>query len=213
MTYDPYQVLGVSETASQEEIKKAYRRKAKEYHPDLHPDDPQASAKMNRLNEAYDILTDPDKLRAYRAGAYDAGGRAAGYGAYGGSPYGSEQGSRYGSHGDPYGSQGGPYAGQSGPYGRQGASYTFFGPFGFYTFRTYGGRPMGGGDGEESGSAQRRTYETYDYYGNTYRRPESYGRYSLGGTVLRMIVRFAIWTSLFRLGAGLIYGILRLLGG
>lgn len=49
MVTDPRKVLGVSETASQDEIKRAYRRKAKECHPDLHPNDPDAAKKMNEL--------------------------------------------------------------------------------------------------------------------------------------------------------------------
>ena len=56
MVDDPYRVLGVSRDATREEIKKAYRKKAKEYHPDLHPDDPYALEKMNEINEAYDML-------------------------------------------------------------------------------------------------------------------------------------------------------------
>lgn len=67
MVEDPYQVLGVSRDASQEEIKKAYRKKAKEYHPDLHPDDPNATKKMNEVNEAYDMLSNPEKYAARRA--------------------------------------------------------------------------------------------------------------------------------------------------
>lgn len=61
---DPYMVLGVSPGASQDEIKKAYRKKAKEYHPDLHPDDPDAARKMNEINEAYDLLLNPEKYKA-----------------------------------------------------------------------------------------------------------------------------------------------------
>jgi len=61
---DPYKVLGVSPGASQDEIKKAYRKKAKEYHPDLHPNDPDAARKMNEINEAYDLLQNPEKYRA-----------------------------------------------------------------------------------------------------------------------------------------------------
>lgn len=61
---DPYNVLGVAPDATQEEIKKAYRKKAKEYHPDLHPNDPEAARKMNELNEAYEMLQNPEKYRA-----------------------------------------------------------------------------------------------------------------------------------------------------
>ena len=53
---DPYEVLGVSRGASEEEIKAAYRRLAKKYHPDLNPDDPHATEKMNEVNAAYDAI-------------------------------------------------------------------------------------------------------------------------------------------------------------
>lgn len=67
MVDDPYRVLGVSRNATQEEIKRAYRKKAKEYHPDLHPNDPEAVRKMNEVNEAYDMLTNPEKYASRRA--------------------------------------------------------------------------------------------------------------------------------------------------
>ena len=60
MAKDPYAVLGVSRNATEEEIKNAYRRLAKQYHPDLHPDDPSCAAKMNELNEAYDAIKNPE---------------------------------------------------------------------------------------------------------------------------------------------------------
>lgn len=67
MIDDPHKVLGVSPNATQDEIKKAYRQMAKKYHPDLHPDDPNATKRMNEINEAYDMLTNPEKYAAKRA--------------------------------------------------------------------------------------------------------------------------------------------------
>ena len=105
MTEDPYEILGVSKDASEEEIKKAYRRKARENHPDLNPDDPTAAERMNKVNEAYDRITNPEKYAREDA-------RRRGYGApytpgYG-NPYGGGQpgsGNPYGSpYGNPYGS-------------------------------------------------------------------------------------------------------------
>ena len=64
MIKDPYQVLGISPGAAPDEIKRAYRQKAKEYHPDLHPNDPIAAQKMNEVNEAYDMLQNPEKYKA-----------------------------------------------------------------------------------------------------------------------------------------------------
>ncbi len=62
---DYYEVLGLSKGASDDDIKKAYRRIAKECHPDLHPDDKAAEARFKEANEAYAILSDPDKKSKY----------------------------------------------------------------------------------------------------------------------------------------------------
>ena len=63
---DPYKVLGIAPGATQEEIKRAYRKKAKECHPDLHPEDPSAERRMNEVNEAYDMLMNPEKYAYQR---------------------------------------------------------------------------------------------------------------------------------------------------
>jgi len=62
-----YKRLGVAPTATDMELKKAYRQLAKKLHPDLNPDDPQAEAKFKEINEAYETLSDPDKRKAYDA--------------------------------------------------------------------------------------------------------------------------------------------------
>lgn len=62
---DYYSVLGVAKDASSEDIKKAYRKLARKYHPDLNPDDQEAKAKFQQLNEAQEVLTDPEKRKQY----------------------------------------------------------------------------------------------------------------------------------------------------
>ncbi|MCR5340245.1 MAG: molecular chaperone DnaJ [Saccharofermentans sp.] len=87
MARDYYEVLGVDKGASDDEIKKAFRQQAKKYHPDLHPGDKEAEAKFKEINEAYSILSDPDKKSKYdrfgHAGVDPNGfGGGGGYGAY-----------------------------------------------------------------------------------------------------------------------------------
>ena len=68
---DPYHVLGVSQDASEEEIKKAYRKLAKQYHPDLNPGNAAAAEKMNEINAAYEQIKNPGRVNS----AYGYGGQ------------------------------------------------------------------------------------------------------------------------------------------
>ncbi len=81
MIDDPYKVLGVSPDASDEEIKRAYRRLAKQYHPDLNPGDEVAAKKMQQVNAAYDQIKNPEKYRSQSTG-YGGYGSQGGYGGY-----------------------------------------------------------------------------------------------------------------------------------
>ncbi len=72
---DPYAVLGVAKTASAAEIKSAYRKAAKTWHPDRNPDDARAKERFSELSRAYEIIGDADKRAKYDSGEIDADGR------------------------------------------------------------------------------------------------------------------------------------------
>ena len=106
MTEDPYDILGVPRTATSDEIKKAYRKKARENHPDLNPDDPEAEERLKKINEAYDRITNPEKYAREDARRYRSpyNPTYTGYGTPGGNPFGSS-------------GPGNPYGGGSAPGG------------------------------------------------------------------------------------------------
>lgn len=74
MTIDPYDVLGVTRTATADDIKAAYRKLVRTSHPDLHPDDAGAEVRFKAIGTAYDLLKDPETRARFDAGEIDAGG-------------------------------------------------------------------------------------------------------------------------------------------
>jgi DnaJ-class molecular chaperone len=146
---DPYQELGVTRGASSDEIRKAFRKLAKQLHPDQNPGDKAAEERFKRVSAAFDILGDADKRKKFDAGQIDADGR--------------ERGFRPGGQGDPFG-PGGPFGG--GGFHRQGGGFhggpggggeAHFegGDFSDILSEILGGRGRGGGGGGFGGQPQR----------------------------------------------------------
>jgi len=108
LAQDPYLELGVSRSASADEIRKAFRKLAKQHHPDTNPDNKAAEEKFKRVSAAFDIIGDEDKRKKFDAGEIDADGRETMRG-FSGNPFGQG--------GNPFGQggfQGGGFRGQQG---------------------------------------------------------------------------------------------------
>ena len=88
---DYYEVLGVDKNASEADIKKAFRKLARKYHPDVNPGDKDAEAKFKEINEAYDVLSNAEKRQQYDQFGHDAPnfGGAGGFGGFGGGGFGT----------------------------------------------------------------------------------------------------------------------------
>ena len=120
MDRNPYEVLGIKEGAPIDEIKKAYRKKARENHPDTNPNDPRASERMNEINVAYDMIINPEK-HAGRTSSHASSARSSAGAGYAGAGGYSDSGRRQESYTRP--GQGGYYGTNQG-YGEQRGTQT-----------------------------------------------------------------------------------------
>ena len=146
---DPYEVLGVAKNASAKDIKSAYRKLAKKYHPDQNPDDAKAKDRFASINQAYEIVGDEEKRKSFDRGEIDAEGkqRFQGFeGAPGGDPFGGFRRSRQGPGGAHFEFR------SSGPGAGLGAEDIFSELFG-HAFSQRGGPAGGMGGGARNAPA------------------------------------------------------------
>src|SRR3981081_3243313 len=129
---DYYKTLGVEKRASAEEVKKAYRKLARQYHPDRNPDDKDAEARFKEISQAYDVLGDPDKRKQYDSGSgpfATGAGPGGGFGGFGNFDFDAS------SMGDIlsnlFGAQGGGRRGRANPRSERGGDVGGQGPVRF----------------------------------------------------------------------------------
>jgi len=143
MGKDLYSILGVSKNASKAELKAAYHKLARKYHPDVNKDNPSVAEKFKEISAAYDVLGDEDKRKKYDNNEIDASGKPTGYGSYS-----SSQG--------PYG--GGFYSDNS-----QGADFDFSSIFGEDIFSAFGGGSASRRGGFGANARRQRKGEDISY--------------------------------------------------
>lgn len=153
MAKNLYDVLGVSKTASEAEIKSAYRKLARKYHPDLNKDNKEAAEKFKEVSAAYDIIGNKERRQKYDNNEIDADGKPTGFGAGG---FGGDGGfySSYGSGGNPFG-QGFSGSRRSGMNG----GFDFSSIFGEDIFSQF----AGGAQGFQGGARRPRKGEDIAY--------------------------------------------------
>jgi DnaJ-class molecular chaperone len=147
---DPYEVLGVARNASAKDVKAAFRKLAKKFHPDQNPDDPQAKERFAAANQAYEIVGDVEKRKAFDRGEIDGEGKPRFQGfehaAGGGDPFaGFRRGAQQGPGGMRFEFRTGGPGGQGGPFGDEGDIFS----------EIFGQAFRGGPQGQGAGPRQR----------------------------------------------------------